>query len=128
MGNFTTTNLEFNMKILNEVFDFNYKYMLFLSLLSCNMSDYNEEITNGYQYNFESSDKCLNSIINSEKRIEDFGVFDIKYNDIYISYYVLDSSFCANRQYDENLFFFLTIFLCWLFLSFFTTKFPHTSL
>ena len=34
-----------------------YKYMLFLSLLSCNMSDYNEEITNGYQDNFESSDK-----------------------------------------------------------------------
>ena len=80
-----------------------YKYMLFLSLLSCNMSDYNEEITNGYQYNFESSDKCLNSIINPEKRIEDFGVFDIKYNDIYISYYVLDSSFCANRQYDEKI-------------------------
>ena len=47
-----------------------YKYMLFLSLLSCNMSDYNEEITNGYQYNFESSDKCLNSIINPEKRIK----------------------------------------------------------
>ena len=41
---------------------------------------YNEEITNGYQYNFESSDKCLNSIINPEKRIEDFGVFDIKYS------------------------------------------------
>ena len=44
-----------------------YKYMLFLSLLSCNMSDYNEEIINGYQYNFESSDKCLNSIIYDEK-------------------------------------------------------------
>ena len=79
-----------------------YKYMLFLSLLSCNMSDYNEEIINGYQYNFESSDKCLNSIINPEKRIEDFGVFDIKYNDIYISYYVLNENFQKNDYYLRN--------------------------
>ena len=64
-----------------------YKYMLFLSLLSCNMSDYNEEITNGYQYNFESNDKCLNSIINPEKRIEDISLFYIiPYNFKHISY------------------------------------------
>lgn len=74
------------------------KYIGLFFLLSCNMSDYSEEIINGYQYNFEARDECANSIMDSENRIENFGVYNINYNSIYISYSVVDSLFCEKCQ------------------------------
>jgi hypothetical protein len=75
----------------------------FFSLYSCNFSDSISEITNGYSYSFESDDNCLNSIVSPDGTIEDFGAFEIKYNDKFIAYSVLDSLYCDELSKSKSI-------------------------
>lgn len=66
-------------------------------LVSCNFSDTIIELPNGYGYVREGS-ACYNSFVDKDNRVKNFRVNNLKFNEKFIVFNVLDSLKCVNND------------------------------
>lgn len=78
-----------------------YIFISITLLISCNFSDTIIELPGGYGYVHEGS-ACHNSFVDKDNRVKNFRVNNLKFNDNFIVFKVLDSLKCVNNDL-ENL-------------------------